>query len=56
MAAAKRRNEERDPVVAKLEDGAYDRELARWQVQIEEATAVLRRAYAAMKAENTPRS
>jgi hypothetical protein len=53
MAAAKRKTEATDPVVEKLEDGHYDRELARWQAQIDEAAAVLRRAYAAMKAENT---
>jgi hypothetical protein len=52
MAAAKRKTEATDPVVAKLEDGHYERELARWQAQIEDAAAVLRRAYAAMKAEN----
>ena len=53
MAAAKRKTETTDPVVEKLEDGHYDRELARWQAQIDEAAAVLRRAHAAMKAENT---
>jgi hypothetical protein len=53
MAAAKRKTEAADPVVEKLEDGHYDRELARWEAQIDEAAAVLRRAYAAMKAENT---
>lgn len=56
MAAAKRKTEATDPVVAKLEDGHYDRELARWQATIEAATAELRRAYAAMKAENTLQS
>ena len=57
MAAAKRKTEAAtDPVVEKLENGHYDREFARWQAQIDEAAAVLRRAYAAMKAENTLRS
>jgi hypothetical protein len=53
MAVAKPNTETTDPVIEKLEDGHYDRELARWQAVIEEATAELRRAYAAMKAENT---
>ncbi|MBX3481903.1 hypothetical protein [Phenylobacterium sp.] len=53
MAAAKRKTEETDPVVEKLGNGHYNRELARWQAQIDDAAAVLRRAYAAMKAENT---
>ncbi|MBL8552692.1 MAG: hypothetical protein JNL41_00335 [Phenylobacterium sp.] len=53
MAATKRRTEATDPVVQKLEEGHYDRELARWQAQIDDAAALLRRAYAAMKAENT---
>ena len=52
MAAAKRKTDATDPVVEKLEDGHYDRELARWQAQIDEAAAVLRRAYEAMKTEN----
>lgn len=53
MAAAKRESATSDPVVEKLDDGHYDRELARWQAQIDEAAAVLRRAHEAMKAENT---
>lgn len=52
MAAAKRKTKATDPVIEKLEDGHYDREFARWQATIEEATAELRRAYAAMRAEN----
>jgi hypothetical protein len=52
MAAAKRKTEATDPVVEKLENGHYDRELARWQATLEDAAAELRRAYAAMKAEN----
>lgn len=57
MAAnAKLRPVEIDPVVEKLENGTYDRQLDLFQAQIDEAAAVLRRAYAAMKAENTLRS
>ena len=56
MAAAKPKTETTDAVIAKLESGHYDRELARWQAVIEEAAAELRRAYDAMKAENTLRS
>ena len=55
-AAAKRKAHEQDPVVEKLESGEYDRQLDLFQAQLDEATAVLRRAYAAMKAENTLRS
>jgi hypothetical protein len=42
-----------DPVVQKLMDGHYDRALADFELQLEEAANMLRRAYAAMKAENT---
>jgi hypothetical protein len=56
MAAAKRKPYERDEVVTKLMDGHYDRMLEDFQVQIDDATAALRRAYEAMKAENTLRS
>ncbi|MDZ4373863.1 MAG: hypothetical protein U1C74_20910 [Phenylobacterium sp.] len=42
-----------DPVVEKLMDGHYDRALADFEAQLDEAAAMLRRAYAAMKAENT---
>ncbi|WP_293385207.1 hypothetical protein [Phenylobacterium sp. SCN 70-31] len=45
-----------DPVVEKLMDGHYDRQLAAFEARIEEAAATLRRAHAAMKAENTLRS
>lgn len=56
MSTAKRTSDPRDPVIAKLEDGHYDRLLAEFDAQLEEAAAVLRRAYEAMKAENTLRS
>jgi hypothetical protein len=52
VAATKTKTETTDTVIARLEDGYYDRELARWQAVIDEATAELRRAHAAMKAEN----
>ena len=52
-AAAKRKPSETDDVVTKLMDGHYDRVLARFEEQLEEATAALRRAHAAMRAENT---
>jgi hypothetical protein len=56
MAAAKLKTVDLDPVIEKLEDGAYERQLDLFQAQIDEAAAVLRRAYEAMKAENTLRS
>lgn len=56
MATSKRTTDTRDPVVARLEDGHYDRLLAEFDLQLQEAAAVLRRAYEAMKAENTLRS
>ena len=56
MAAAKPKTEALDPVVEKLLDGHYDRVLADFEAQLEEAAAMLRRAYEAMKAENTLRS
>jgi hypothetical protein len=37
-------------------DGAYDRQLAVFEAKIEEATALLRRVHAMMKAENTLQS
>lgn len=43
-------------VEARLLDGHYDRKLAEFEAVIAEAAAVLRRAHAAMKAENTLRS
>jgi hypothetical protein len=45
-----------DSVEAKLLDGHYDRLLDEFQQTLEETAAVLRQAYEAMKAENTPRS
>jgi hypothetical protein len=45
-----------DTVEAKLLDGHYDRLLDEFQQTLEEAAATLRRAYEAMKAENTLRS
>ena len=57
MAATKKKQAvTADETVAKLMDGRYDRQLAEFEAQLEEAAATLRRAYAAMKAENTLRS
>lgn len=56
MAAAKRKPVDVQSVEAKLVNGHYDRMLADFETQIEEAAATLRRAYEAMKAENTLRS
>lgn len=56
MASPKRKTELQDPVVVKLMDGDYDRAIADFEAQIEDAAATLRRAYEAMKAENTLRS
>ena len=58
MAATKKKvaTAAADETVAKLMDGHYDRMLEDFEAQIEEAAATLRRAYAAMKAENTLRS
>jgi hypothetical protein len=56
MAATKQKTAAADQVVERLLDGTYDRKLAEFEAQIEEATAVLRRALEAMKAENTLRS
>lgn len=56
MAAAKPKTEPHDPVLEKLMDGHYDRALAAFEAQLEDAAATLRRAYEAMKAENTLRS
>jgi hypothetical protein len=47
---------EEDPVVVRLETGHYDRELAEFRAQLEEATDMLRRIYAQMREENTLRS
>ena len=58
MAATKKREmpPAHESVETKLMDGHYDRVLAEFEAQLEEAAATLRRAYAAMKAENTLRS
>lgn len=56
MSAARRKSVDVDPVEKKLLDGTYDRALEDLQAQLDEATAVLRRVHAAMKAENTLRS
>ena len=54
MAAnAKLKLVETDPVIEKLENGEYERQLDLFQDIIDEAAATLRQAYAAMKAENT---
>jgi hypothetical protein len=56
MAAAERKPDVEDLVVARLMDGHYDRALEEFQEQLDEAAAALRRCYAAMRAENTLRS
>jgi len=56
MAAAKRKPVDVESVEAKLMNGHYDRMLADFEAQLEDAAATLRRAYEAMKAENTLRS
>ena len=56
MAAAKPKPVDVRSVEDKLMDGHYDRVLADFEAQLEEAAATLRRAYEAMKAENTLRS
>lgn len=56
MAAAKPKPIDARSVEDKLMDGHYDRVLADFEAQLEEAAATLRRAYQAMKAENTLRS
>lgn len=56
MVVATRKPVAIDTVIEKLEDGAYERQLDLFQTQIDDAAAVLRRAYEAMKAENTLRS
>ena len=55
-SAAKRKPPAEPTVEEKLLDGTYDRALEAFQEQIDEAAAVLRRVYAAMRAENTLRS
>lgn len=54
--SAKRQPKPDDAVVTRLLDGHYDRLLADFEAQLEEAAAALRRAHAAMRAENTLRS
>jgi hypothetical protein len=56
MAAAKPKPVDVASVEEKLVNGHYDRVLADFEAQLEEAAATLRRAYEAMKAENTLRS
>ena len=51
--SAKRKTDDTQDVVTKLMDGHYDRLLEAFEQQLEEATAALRRAHAAMRAENT---
>jgi hypothetical protein len=56
MPATKPKPIDARSVEEKLMDGHYDRMLEDFEAQLEEAAATLRRAYAAMKAENTLRS
>jgi hypothetical protein len=56
MPAAKPKPIDIETVEAKLMDGHYDRVLAEFEEQLEEAAAALRRCYEAMRAENTLRS
>ena len=56
MAAARSRPDAPASVEARLLDGYYDRVMAEFQEQMDEATAALRRCYEAMRAENTLRS
>lgn len=56
MAATKKKTAETNETIAKLMDGHYDRMLAEFEAQLDEAAATLRRALEAMKAENTLRS
>lgn len=61
MPASKRKTAAPDAVdtesvEAKLMDGHYDRLLDEFQATLDEAAATLRRAYEAMRAENTLRS
>jgi len=56
MTSARRAVREEDPVVVRLENGHYDRELAEFRARLEEATEALRRMYEAMREENTLRS
>lgn len=54
--AATKKQQTADDTLGKLMDGHYDRVLAEFEAQLEEAAATLRRALEAMKAENTLRS
>ncbi len=56
MAATKPKPVDARSVEYKLMDGHYDRMLADFEAQIADAAATLRRAYEAMKAENTLQS
>lgn len=56
MALAKPKTAPTRSVEDKLMSGHYDRLLEGFQAQIDDATATLRRAHAAMRAENTLRS
>lgn len=56
MAALKTLEIEEKAFEERLMDGHYDRLLERFEIQIEEAAATLRRCHAAMRAENTLRS
>jgi hypothetical protein len=56
MASPRRARPEQDPVVVKLSDGQYDRELAEFRARLDEATEALMRLHEAMRAENTLRS
>ena len=56
MAATKRKTTDETEVAGKLLDGHYDRLLAAFEQQLDDATAALRRCHAAMRAENTLRS
>ncbi len=55
MAGTSLKRIETDPVIEKLEDGTYERQLDLFHAQIDEAADILRRTHAAMKAENTLR-
>ena len=56
MAHAKPKTAPTRSVEDRLMNGDYDRMLEGFQAQIDDATATLRRAHAAMRAENTLRS
>ena len=56
MTVAKPKTIATRSVEDRLMSGDYDRLLEGFQAQIDDATAILRRAHAAMRAENTLRS